>query len=91
MGKMSGGIEMTPEMWRAHIRNLADSRCKNKHPDYYDSLICVGPNPSGFGPPCDGCVEETRLELEQKRGKTHGRELSADEAAEVRRGGFIQE
>ena len=70
---------------RQHIRNLADSRCKAKHRDYYDSMICVGPNEGGFGPPCDSCLEETRRELEQKRGKAQGRELSPEEAAKVRK------
>ena len=76
---------MTSEEYRRHVRNLADHHCRAKHRDYYDSLICVGPNQNGFGPPCDGCIHEVESELEQKRGKAHGRELSADEAEEVRK------
>ena len=76
---------MTQEQWRAHVRNIADSRCKQKHPDVYDSLICVGPNSSGFGPPCDSCVAETKESLEQKRSKAHGTLLSPEEAAAVRK------
>lgn len=76
---------MTPEERRAHIRNLADSRCRNKHRDYYDLLICIGPNPSGFGPPCDSCIEETRLELEKKRDKAQSREPTPEEDAALRK------
>jgi hypothetical protein len=76
---------MTLEEFRDHVRQLANSRCKAKHPDYYDSLICVGPNSGGFGPPCDNCIKETRLSLEAKQTKAHGRELSPKEAVEVRR------
>lgn len=76
---------MIQEEREAHIRHLADSHCRNKHRDYYDSLICVGPNPSGFGPPCDGCIEETRKRLEDKRATVHGRPLSPEETAEMRR------
>lgn len=76
---------MTSEQYRAHVRNLAESRCRAKHPDYYDSLICVGPNSSGFGPPCDDCIREVRVELDRKRSKAQGRELSPEEAEEVRK------
>jgi hypothetical protein len=77
---------MKSEELRLHIRRLADSRCKAKHPDYYDSLICVGPGSThGLGPPCDGCVAEVEHELEAKRAKAHGRELSPEEAAKMRR------
>ena len=79
---------MTPEEREAretHIRRLADSRCRAKHRDYYDSLICVGPNESGFGPPCDNCIEEARKALEDKRATAHERLLSPEEAAQVRR------
>ena len=77
---------MTPEELRKHIRHLADSRCKAKHLDYYNSLICVGPGSEhGFGPPCDGCIAEVGREYEAKRSKAHGRELSPEEAAKVRR------
>lgn len=77
---------MDEEAWNNHVRELADSRCRNKHPDYYDSLICVGPgSENGFGPPCDGCVRETTQELETKRQKAVGVELSAEEAAAVRK------
>ena len=77
---------MTPEQLKAHIRGLADSRCQAKHPDYYQSLIRVGPEDSavGSGPPCDECLAETEREYEDKRAKAHGRELSPEEAAEVR-------
>ena len=79
------GSEVTMALDLAsHIRQMADSRCRNKHRAYYDSLICVGPNESGFGPPCNGCIEETRRELEVKRGKAHGQELSPEESTEIR-------
>ena len=77
---------MTPEELERHIRNLADSRCRAKHPDYYNSLICVGPGSAqGFSPPCYGCVDEVRRELAVKREKAQGHELSPEEAAEVRK------
>jgi|GEM_PF-3584408 len=82
---MTTPVGFTDEQWRKYVRKVADSRCKNKHQDYYDSLICVGPNTGGFGPPCDNCVEETHKELEQKRGKAHGQELSPEEAKEARK------
>lgn len=75
---------MTSEDHKNHVRRLADSRCKAKHLDHYDSLICVGPNSSGFGPPCEDCIRETEDELEKKRDKAHGIELSSEEAARVR-------
>ena len=54
-----------------HIYRLADARCKRKHRDYYDSLICVGPGSSrGFRPPCNECIEEIRKELRQRQRKT---------------------
>lgn len=72
---------MTPEERRNQIRRLADSRCRRKHIDHYDSLICVGPgSKQGFGPPCDECLAETEHEYELKRAKAHGRELSPEEA-----------
>ncbi len=75
---------MTPKEFEAHVRKLADSHCRKKHRDYYDSLVCFGPNPSNFGPPCDECVDEKRQELEQKRQKAHGQELSPEETAALR-------
>ena len=75
----------TDEQWLAHVRNLATPHCKNKHPDYFESLICIGPGSERFGPPCDGCVEEKRLELEAKQRKAHGVEVSPKEAAELRK------
>ena len=76
---------MTPEEERAHIRNLADSRCKNKHRDYYDDNQCFGQNAGNHGGPCDNCLEETRNELLLKRSKAHGRLLTPEEAAEARK------
>ncbi len=77
---------MTPEELRDHTRELAKSRCKAKHRDYYDSLICVGPGSTrGFGPPCSECLAETESELEMKRAKAHGRKLSSEEATELRK------
>ena len=73
------------EQRNAHVRRLADSRCRNKHRDYYDSLVCIGPGSAHFGPPCNDCIEETRKELEMKRCKAHGVQLSPEEAAEVRK------
>ncbi len=75
---------MTGRELQQHIRNMADERCKAKHPDVYDELICVGPGSAHFGPPCDDCMRETEAELELKRGKAHGRELSPEEAAKLR-------
>ena len=76
---------MTPEQWQAYVRSLADFRCKAKHRSYYDSLTCVGPNQSGFGPPCDSCVRETEDELQKKRGKAQGKKLSPEETEEVKK------
>ncbi|OHA91019.1 MAG: hypothetical protein A2758_01360 [Candidatus Zambryskibacteria bacterium RIFCSPHIGHO2_01_FULL_49_18] len=67
------------EAHRAHIRRLADERCKAKHREYYDSLICIGPNESGFGPPCDGCVAEEEKHWQNKRATVVGRKLSPEE------------
>ena len=72
------------EAHRAHIRRLADSRCRAKHRDYYESLICVGPNESGFGPPCDECVAEEERNWQNKRATVVGRELSPEEARALR-------
>ncbi len=83
--KMEPPARMTPQEWHSHVRRLADSRCQNKHRDVYDSMVCIGPSSTHFGPPCDECLEETRNELEQKRGKAHGTELSPEEAADLRR------
>ncbi len=78
---------MTPEQGKDYIiRHLARSKCEAKHPDLYDSMICVGPgSQKGFGPPCDECLAETEREYEAKRAKAHGRELSPEEAAEVKK------
>ena len=77
---------MIREELRQHIRNLAKSRCRAKHPNSYDSLICVGPGSKhGFSPPCSGCLAEATSEYEMKRSKAHGRELSPEESAEVHR------
>jgi len=76
---------MTLQELHAHINNLANSRCKSKHRDYYDSLICVGPASSHFGPPCDSCIAKVREEYEKKLGKAHDRELSPEEVAEIRK------
>lgn len=57
---------MSREQSRSRIRKLAYNKCKKKHPDYYDSIICVGPGSGrGFGPPCDECINE--VERAQKR------------------------
>ncbi len=75
---------MTPREFHAHVRKLADSRCLIKHPETYDYL-----NSSLFdipgGPPCDECINETYREIELKRGKAHGRELSPEEANGLRK------
>lgn len=77
---------MTPEELKDHIWHLADSRCNTKHPDYYDSLICVGPGSAhGFSPPCDECCAEVEREYWDKYAKTHGRELSPEEIVEMRK------
>lgn len=76
---------MTPEELSKHLRNLADACCRSKHPDYHDSLICVGPgSEKGFGPPCDECLAEVTRDYELKRGKAHGQELSPEEAERVK-------
>jgi hypothetical protein len=50
------------------IRDLARARCKKKHRDYFDSLVCVGPGSSkGFGPPCDECLAEVEREHKKKK------------------------
>ena len=68
------------------IRHLARSRCERKHPDLYHQMICVGRgSEKGFGPPCDECLAKTEREYEAKRAKAHGRELSLEEAAEVKK------
>lgn len=65
---------MTPQEWEAHVRSEAGRRCKAKHPDYYDSLICVGPGSEiGFCPPCHECLVETRRELEQENAQVERR------------------
>lgn len=83
---------MTPNQKRDHIKNLARSRCKRKHPDLFDSMICVGPgSEKGFGPPCDECLDEVEREQSRKQrnkkklAKVHGRELSPEETAEVKK------
>jgi len=58
------------QLLQSHLRGLADRRCKRKHRDYYDSLICVGPGSGkGFGPPCDECIAEVEREQRVKRRK----------------------
>ena len=76
---------MTHEELKKHLRQMADTRCKQKHRDYYESLICVGPASRDFGPPCDECRAEIVIEYNVKRGKMHGRELSPEEAAALRK------
>lgn len=76
---------MHPDKLREHLRSLADSRCKAEHPNYYGSLICVGPNSQRLGPPCAECMREVEHEYELKRNKAHGRELSDEEAKQVRK------
>jgi hypothetical protein len=80
---MGIGVGFTEEGWEEYVRHIADSRCRNKHIDVYDSLICVGPG--NFGPPCSECIEATRKELEAKRDKMHGTKLSPEEAEELNR------
>lgn len=72
---------MTPEEERmAHVRKLADSRCKNKHPSVYDSLIAVGSaSEKSFGPPCDECLRKTEGELVEKKLEAHGRLVSPED------------
>ena len=79
---------MTPEqkVERSILMSLARSRCKRIHPDVFDSMICVGPgSEKGFGPPCDKCIDLTMKEYAAKRAKAHGRKLSPEEAAEVKK------
>ncbi len=76
---------MTPEEWRIRLRQMADDRCKKKHRDYYESLICVGPGSRDFGPPCDECRAEVAMENNLKRGKMQGQKLSPEEAAALRK------
>lgn len=77
---------MTPDELRAHIRNLADSRCRKAHPDFHDSLICVGPGSSrGFSPPCSDCLAATEREYALKQDKAQGQKLSPEEAAQARK------
>ena len=74
-----------PDELTDHIRSLADSRCKAKHPDYYQELTCVGPGSSHFGPPCDGCLNEERERWKAKRATVQGRLLSPEEADELKK------
>lgn len=69
-----------------HVRRIALNRCERRHPDYFDSMIVVGPaSEQGFGPPCDECLDRTRKELAAKRAKAHGKLMSPDEVAALRR------
>lgn len=73
---------MTPKQKidRDQIRRLARSRCKVEHPDFHDSLICVGPGSGkGFGPPCDECLFAAELAYKVKEAKEMGVELSKEE------------
>jgi hypothetical protein len=63
----------------SQIRNLASLNCKAKHPDVHDALICVGPNESRFGPPCDECLDQERERYSQKRKKAFGELVSIAE------------
>lgn len=77
---------MNAEELRQHIRRLADSHCRAKHLDIYDSLIRVGPgSAAGFGPPYDACLAEVETNYYAKLGKAQGRELSPAEAVEARK------
>ncbi len=62
------------------IRELADANCKAKHPQVYMELTPVGPNQSGFGPPCAECHEAERVRYYQKKESAYGRKLSPQEA-----------
>lgn len=75
---------MTSEQRAEHLKDLARSRCERKHPDLYDSMICVGPGSKGFGPPCDDCLAEMEREYEMKRAKAHGRKLSPEEEQKIK-------
>ena len=58
---------MKSKKLKNRLRQLADTRCRTKHRDYYDSLICVGPGSArGFGPPCDACITEIEREHKEK-------------------------
>lgn len=77
---------MDANWWENYVRRIAVSRCKAKHRGTHDELICVGPgSEKGFSPPCDECLSETRAELEAKRGKAHGTELTSEESEEIDR------
>lgn len=78
--------ESSREALNNHIRHLADSKCKNKHPELYEALTYKGPgDPDGLGPPCSDCLGETQKEYEAKRAKAHGQVLTPEEAAEIRK------
>jgi len=60
-------MKIEQEHLRADLKKLADARCKRKHRDYYESLVCVGPGSGkGFGPPCDECLAEVEREYKAK-------------------------
>ncbi len=68
------------------IRQRAADRCKQKHPEIYDSMICVGPGSErGFGPPCDECLAAMEQEYLMKRAKGLGKELSHEETNKIKK------
>ena len=78
-------MSITDDQWQAHIRQIADSRCRDRHPAEHAAMILSGDGEKPANTPCDNCVERTKNELEQKRLKAHGEELSPEEAAAVRK------
>ena len=61
---MHNGQLTDAELLRAHIRSIAESRCKEKHRDFYEDNQCFGPNAGNHGGPCDSCLDAVRREFE---------------------------
>ena len=56
-------------------REIGNELCRKAHPDYHDSLICVGPGSGqGFSPPCDEHLKEGL-----RRARAEARQRSRDQ------------
>jgi hypothetical protein len=66
------------------VLKIADDLCRWTHNEYYDSLICIGPNPSGFGPPCDGCRDKMEMCYKTLKGEGGLVPLTEEEIRHIR-------
>ncbi len=76
---------MTSEQ-RERLKNLAHWKCKRKHLDYYESLICVGiGSERGLGAPCNECITEVEREYKSKQFRKHSLKASERRTRKAKR------